>query len=68
VIRALLCIPLGHRWRELKDTYEIHPVLRCIRCGRTRELAPGTLHSAPLSARPNACAGTFTGAPTGRDQ
>jgi len=39
---GLLCVVTGHRWTEDKDAYSPFPVLRCRRCGRGRELAPGT--------------------------
>jgi hypothetical protein len=41
-LRVILCIVAGHRWSEAADVHETFPVLRCRRCGREQELAPGT--------------------------
>jgi hypothetical protein len=41
-LKAVVCVPLGHRWEVRPDSDETYPVLRCRRCGRLTELAPGT--------------------------
>jgi hypothetical protein len=33
-LKAVLCVPLGHKWGEAPDVVETYPVLRCKRCGR----------------------------------
>jgi hypothetical protein len=50
-VKALLCVPLGHRWKPREDSTESYPVLRCERCGRTTALAPGTSLGEGFSAR-----------------
>ena len=42
-LKVIVCVVAGHRWSEAQDEYEPFPVLRCRRCGRERELAPGTM-------------------------
>jgi hypothetical protein len=32
--KAIVCVFVGHRWREAADVYEAFPVLECKRCGR----------------------------------
>jgi hypothetical protein len=41
-IKALICIPLGHKWSTDTSSYDSEPLLRCKRCGRTREAGAGT--------------------------
>lgn len=36
-IRAILCVPLGHRWHTVA-TGDPFAVLECSRCGRRREV------------------------------
>ena len=40
--KAVICTFVGHRWAEATDVHETFPVLRCRRCGREQEVAPGT--------------------------
>jgi len=35
--RAILCVPLGHKWHTARSDTP-YPVLECGRCGRLREL------------------------------
>ena len=58
-LKALICVFLGHRWVQPADLRETYPVLECRRCGRRKELAPGT-HEAGFEAR--------LGAETQRDE
>jgi len=48
---GLLCAVTGHRWTDDKEAYGPFPVLRCRRCGRGRELAPGTQTFAGIAER-----------------
>lgn len=41
-LKALLCIPLGHRWTAKSDTFDAEPLLHCSRCGRTRDVGAET--------------------------
>jgi hypothetical protein len=49
--KAIVCVPLGHRWAEAADVNETYPVLRCRRCRRLRELTPETIGRLEARAR-----------------
>jgi hypothetical protein len=49
--KAIICVPLGHRWAEASDVSETYPVLRCRRCRRLRELTPETIGRLEARAR-----------------
>ena len=65
-LKALLCVPLGHKWREAPDVVETYPVLRCKRCGRLRNMGEETRGFTPWTARGSSITGQMTGR-TGSD-
>jgi hypothetical protein len=68
--KALLCMPLGHRWSEAADVEAPYPVLRCERCGRTMELTAETHDAVPWEGRMPSPQGTWSGrtGPDGRPE
>jgi hypothetical protein len=34
-LKAVLCIPLGHKWEAAPEADTPHPLMRCKRCRRT---------------------------------
>jgi hypothetical protein len=48
---GLRCVVTGHRWTDDKNAHGPFPVLRCRRCGRARELTPGTQTFASIAER-----------------
>jgi hypothetical protein len=65
-LRALLCVPLGHRWAEAPDVIETYPVLRCIRCGQMRNMGSETREKTPWTGRGTSPTGRMSGG-VGRD-
>jgi hypothetical protein len=65
-LKALLCVPLGHKWGEATDIVETYPVLRCKRCGRLRNMGDETRGWTPWTARTPSASGTLSGR-VGRD-
>jgi hypothetical protein len=57
-VKAVLCVPLGHKWGEATGVVETFPVLRCARCGRLRNMSGETRGFTPWTAR--------NASPTGR--
>lgn len=37
-LKAILCVPLGHKWTTQTTSYDVEPLLRCTRCGRIRDM------------------------------
>lgn len=64
--KALLCVPLGHRWHTDPESTEAFPLLRCARCGRHRHMGPETREKTPWTARTPSMTGEMSGR-TGRD-
>jgi hypothetical protein len=60
-LKALLCIPLGHKWAEATDVVESYPVLRCRRCGRLRNMGDETRDVPPWTGRSPSPTGDITG-------
>jgi hypothetical protein len=50
-LKALVCVPLGHKWAEATDLVETYPVLRCRRCGRLRNMSDATRDVSPWTGR-----------------
>ena len=64
--KAILCVPLGHRWHEAADIVETYPVLRCQRCGRLRNMGAETRGFTPWTGRGSSPTGPMSGG-VGRD-
>jgi hypothetical protein len=60
-LRALLCVPLGHKWREAPEIVETYPVLRCKRCGKRRNMSDETRGFTPWTARSSSATGQMSG-------
>jgi hypothetical protein len=41
-LKALICVPRGHKWSTDTGSYDSEPILRCTRCGRTRDAGAET--------------------------
>ena len=41
-LKALVCVPLGHKWSTDTGSHGSEPILRCMRCGRTRDVGAET--------------------------
>ena len=41
-LKAVFCVPLGHKWSTDTSSYDSEPLLRCKRCGRTRDASAAT--------------------------
>jgi hypothetical protein len=69
-LRALLCVPLGHKWREAPEIVETYPVLRCKRCGKRRNMSDETRGFTPWTARGSSPTGQLSGrvGPDGRPE
>jgi hypothetical protein len=69
-LRALLCVPLGHKWREAPEIVETYPVLRCKRCGKRRNMSDETRGFTPWTARGSSPTGQMSGrvGPDGRPE
>jgi hypothetical protein len=65
-LKAVLCVPLGHRWSEAADVVESYPVLRCKRCGKLRNMGGETRGFTPWTARGSSPTGRISGR-VGRD-
>jgi hypothetical protein len=65
-LKALLCVPLGHRWHTDPDSTEAYPLLRCERCGRQRNMGAETRDMTPWTGRGHSATGQMSGG-TGRD-
>ena len=37
-LKSLFCIPLGHKWTTDEKSFGVEAILRCSRCGRTRNM------------------------------
>jgi hypothetical protein len=59
--KAVLCLPLGHKWREAPDVVESYAVLRCQRCGRLRNMSSETRGFTPWTARGASPTGSMSG-------
>jgi hypothetical protein len=69
-LRALLCVPLGHKWREATELVATYPVLRCWRCGKLRNMGDETRGFTPWTARGSSPTGQMSGrvGPDGRPE
>jgi hypothetical protein len=69
-LRALLCVPLGHKWREAPEIVDTYPVLRCKRCGKRRNMSDETRGFTPWTARGSSPTGQMSGrvGPDGRPE
>jgi hypothetical protein len=65
-LKALLCVPLGHKWAEATDVVETYPVLRCGRCGRLRNMGAEARGVTPWTGRGASPTGQMSGR-VGRD-
>jgi hypothetical protein len=65
-LKAVICVPLGHKWTEATDTFESYPVLRCSRCGRLRNVGGETRDVTPWTGRSASQTGHMSGR-VGRD-
>ena len=65
-LKALACVPLGHKWAEATGVVETYPLLRCRRCGRLRNMSSETRGFTPWTARTPSATGRMTGR-VGRD-
>jgi hypothetical protein len=65
-LKALFCVPLGHKWGEATDVVDTNPVLRCKRCGRLRNMGDETRGVTPWTARSASPTGQMSGR-VGRD-
>ena len=36
--KMIVCVPLGHKWATDEKSFGVEPILRCSRCGRTRNM------------------------------
>jgi hypothetical protein len=65
-VKALLCVPLGHKWGEATDVVATYPVLRCKRCKRLRNMSDETRGVTPWTGRSPSATGMMSGR-IGRD-
>jgi hypothetical protein len=65
-VKAIVCVPLGHRWVTDTESFEAEPILRCARCGRHRDMGAETRDLTPWTGRGASPTGMMSGR-TGRD-
>ena len=64
--KGILCVPLGHKWTTLSETFDVEPLLHCTRCGRVRDMGNETRGVTPWTGRGASPTGRMSGG-TGRD-
>jgi hypothetical protein len=64
--KAIICVPLGHRWETDTESHEVEPILRCARCGRHRNMGSEMRNATPWTGRSASPTGRMSGG-TGRD-
>ena len=41
-LKAIVCVPLGHKWSTDTGSYDSEPIIRCKRCSRVRDIGAET--------------------------
>jgi hypothetical protein len=65
-LKAILCVPLGHKWGEATGVVSTSVLLRCKRCGHLRDMGSETRDVTPWTGRNASPTGRMSGR-VGRD-